>query len=133
MIYLLNSNHMVAHLNGDARIGNRIAQVRQTGDEFGITTIGLGELYFGAYNSQRVQYNLSRINNALPDFIVYDFDLNAAEEFGRIRAELRVQGTPIPIPDIQIAAIARSRGLTLLTSDQHFSHVSGLMVEDWLI
>lgn len=133
MIYLLDSNHIVAHLNGDPRIGNGIAQARLAGDEFGIATIVLGELYFGAYNSQRVQYNLGRINNALPDFIVFDFDRDAAEEFGKIRTELRAQGTPIPIPDIQIAAVARSRGFTLLTSDQHFSHINGLVVEDWLI
>jgi predicted nucleic acid-binding protein len=33
--------------------------------------------------------------------------------------------------DVQIAAIARSQGLVLLTADAHFSHVSGLLTEDW--
>ena len=41
MIYLLDSDHMVAHLNGNPRLGNRIAHARQTGDEFGIAIMGI--------------------------------------------------------------------------------------------
>src|SRR5438552_1426038 len=48
-------------------------------------------------------------------------------------AELRRAGRPIPDVDAQIAAIARSNGLTLLSADVHFGFVSGLVVEDWSI
>lgn len=133
MIYLLDSNHAVALLNSDPRMTNRLPQERLAGNEFGITTVPLGELYFGAYDSQQGPSNLARIHNLiLPNFIIYEFTVAAAEEFGKIRAELRAKGRPIPTADVQIAAIARLHGLTLLTCDAHFSHVDGLRVENWL-
>jgi len=33
--------------------------------------------------------------------------------------------------DLQIAAIARAHGLTLVSTDQGFGRVPGLTVEDW--
>src|SRR4051812_39934093 len=53
-------------------------------------------------------------------------------EFGRVRAELRASGRPIPMFDILIAAIARANGLTVVTADAHFNAVAGLGVKDWL-
>jgi len=98
-----------------------------------MTTVALGELFYGAYYSRKVEENLARIRNIiLPSFVIYRFDVAAAEEFGRIQAELRSKGRPIPIADVQIAAIARLHDMTLLTGDAHFSTVDGLRVEDWL-
>ena len=133
MQYLLNTNHAVALLNRDPRTMSRLSRERDREAEFGITTVTLGELYYGAYNSQKVEENLDRIRTSiLPSFVIYSFDLTAADEFGRIQAELRAKGSPIPTADAQIAAIARLRGATVLTSDAHFSLVQGLRVEDWL-
>ena len=98
-----------------------------------MTTVTIGELYYGAYNSERVERNLERMRTViLPNFVIYSYDAVSAEEFGRIQAELRTKGTPIPAADAQIAAIARRHGLTVLTSDLHFRWVDGLKVEDWL-
>jgi len=122
----------VALLNGDPHITNRISRERAAGTEFALTTIGLGELYYGAYNSRHVERNVSRIESfVLPNFVVYSFDRAAAEQFGKIQAELRARGRPIPTAEAQIAAIARGHDLTLLTSDAHFASVEGLRLEDW--
>ena len=61
---------------------------------------------------------------------ILGLDRTAAMEFGRIKAELSRRGTLIPDADIQIAAVARSHGLVLLTADSHFSHIDGLTTED---
>ena len=112
---------------------HRHSEAVLAGSEFLITTIALGELFYGAYNSARVEQNVERLREIiLPNMIVYDFDVVAAEEFGKIQAELRAEGRPIPTADAQIAAIARAHGLTLLTSDSHFSLVNNLSIEDWL-
>ena len=56
----------------------------------------------------------------------------AAEEFGRIAAELERVGRMIGRVDIQIAAIALSLGNTIVvSSDSDLSVVPGLTVEDW--
>src|SRR2546429_623271 len=65
-------------------------------------------------------------------FVIWELDAKAAVEFGRLRAELRSAGQPIPIFDVLIAAIARSNNLVLLTADRHFNSVDGLAVENWL-
>lgn len=61
-----------------------------------------------------------------------NFDLAAAEEYGRIRAELKAKGRPIPGTDAQIAAVARLHDLTVLSADRHFQYVDNLLVESWL-
>ena len=38
-------------------------------------------------------------------------------------AQLRRQGTPIPVHDIWIAALALEHSLILYTHDAHFSHL----------
>lgn len=84
------------------------------------------------FNSIRVQSNERDLRRFLRNFSCLEFDGVTAEEFGRIKAELRRIGRPIPDIDIQIAAIARINNLVLLSADKHFSFVSGLTVENWL-
>jgi tRNA(fMet)-specific endonuclease VapC len=60
------------------------------------------------------------------------FDDEAAEHYGRIRAELTTEGTPIGGNDFLIAAIALANGLTLVTHNtREFARVTGLTIEDW--
>ena len=106
--------------------------MQQRGDAIGISTTVLGELYFAAYSSERKEHNLRRIAQLVDQVNLWFFDGRAAEEFGRIRAELRRKGKPIPPMDVQIAAVARTLGLTVATADQHFGFVDGLSVENWL-
>ena len=52
---------------------------------------------------------------------------------GRIRGVLEQRGTPIGPYDVQIAAQALSKGLTVLTHNTgEFRRVPGLRVEDWI-
>jgi tRNA(fMet)-specific endonuclease VapC len=51
-----------------------------------------------------------------------------ADRFGRIAANLRRAGTPIPTNDIWIAAHAMESGAELITLDHHFEHIPGLAV-----
>lgn len=73
--------------------------------------------------------HLSRL---LATLHLYSFDSESAETFGRIQAEQKTKGRPIPPLDAQIAAVARQQGLTILTTDRHFDYIDGLDVENWL-
>ncbi len=54
------------------------------------------------------------------------------QEAGRVRATLEIAGKPIGAYDVLIAAQARRRSATLVTSDvAEFDRVSGLKREDW--
>lgn len=92
----------------------------------------VGELYFAAEASQRREENLRELESFLSDVLVWEFDHEAAREFGRVQAQQKARGKPIPSPDAQIAAVARVHDLTVLTRDHHFAFVEGIRVEDWL-
>ena len=65
--------------------------------------------------------------------VMYLFDTQSAWIAGRLRAELTKHGTPSDFPDLQIAAIALSQNLSVVTGNtKHFDRVSNLKVENWL-
>ncbi len=88
--------------------------------------MALGELYFGAYNSERLTKNLSNINDLIRATTILPINLETTRTFGQIRTQLKKIGCPIPVNDIWIAACAKQHGLALVTRDRHFQHVSGL-------
>lgn len=64
---------------------------------------------------------------------VLPFDAAAAEVYGPLRARLESEGRRLDEPDLRIASVALSRGLTLITGNvRHFSRVPDLSVENWL-
>jgi len=98
------------------------------------SAVTAGELIYGASRSPRSVHYREKLERVVwPRVRVLPFDRRAAEEYGRIRAELEKAGAPIPDADLMIAAIAASNGLTLVTGNvRHFSRIRGLKVENWL-
>lgn len=130
--YLLDTNHAVKVMGGPDALRELLVRHGQPQDRFFISITVLSELYFAAYASRRQAQNLQSINHLLDHIPLLDFDVVAAEEYGRIKAELKAKGRPIPGTDTQIAAVARLYDLTVLSSDRHFQHVDNLRVESWL-
>jgi tRNA(fMet)-specific endonuclease VapC len=63
---------------------------------------------------------------------IIPFDEVAAREYGKIRSHLERTGTMIGDRDCMIAAIAKSRGLAVVTGHVgEFQRVPELAVEDW--
>lgn len=127
--YLLDTNHVSALWKDELPFVERYRG--EPPAHFAISLPSVGELWFMVFNSGRIPLNRRRMKVLLGRFDLLDFDHAAAVEFGRIEVELLGRGTAIPEIDMQIAAVARSRGLVLLTADAHFSHVGGLTTEDW--
>ncbi len=84
------------------------------------------------FNSGRVTENQRDLENLLQSLPVFEFDADAAMEYGKLRTELKRAGRPIPAVDSMIAAIARVRGATVLSADKHFHEVAGLNIQSWL-
>lgn len=119
----INNRHGVrARVQDEVRRGNRV----------GICTPVLGELYYGAENSASRDRSLQLLAIALGTLRVWPFTNEAAEQFGRLAAELRRIGRPMQQIDIQIAAIAFTLGNgTVVTTDSDLSAVPGLRTENW--
>jgi predicted nucleic acid-binding protein len=130
--YLLDTNHASRLMAQQEPISSRIHQAWTSGDQFGLSMTVLGELYYAVYASQHQAQNLRRLQILLNALLLWPFDDLAAEAFGRIQAEQKARGRPIPPMDAQIAAVARLHGLIVLTADRHFQFVAGLSVQSWL-
>ena len=95
-----------------------------------------GELYFGAYNSGRIQKNLERIHAFFeaPGPEILPLDDAVMNCFGKFKAELRRKGQPIGDTDLLIAGVAVSRNLKLVTHNaRHFERIPGILLEDWFV
>lgn len=92
----------------------------------------LGELWYGLELSATRENNLKRLQRVIAELILWPFELKAAAEFGRIKADLRRLGRPMQVVDMQLAAVAIALGnTTVVTMDSDLSAIPGLSVEDW--
>jgi tRNA(fMet)-specific endonuclease VapC len=130
----LDTNVVIGLLNGRApRLRERFeAQIVQ-GAEIALPAISLFELHFGHAKRKRRAEADSRLNVLLARGVaVIPFEAEDAAHAGEIRATLEAKGTPIGAYDVLIAAQARRRGATLVTSNmREFELVPGLLVVDW--
>lgn len=124
---LLDTNIVIALFAEDTAVTEKLAET----EEVFIPSIALGELYFGARNSSRVEENIARIAAFAQSSAVLRCDGFSAERYGRIKYQLKVSGTPIPENDIWISAIATQFELVLISRDKHFGAVEGLNLERW--
>jgi tRNA(fMet)-specific endonuclease VapC len=94
-----------------------------------ISAVVLGELLFGFRNGTRFKKNLAELNRFLEHDLVETVPVGktSADRYSRIAAQLRRQGTPIPTNDIWIAAQAMEHGAELITTDEHFDKIIGLV------
>ncbi|MCV9945206.1 type II toxin-antitoxin system VapC family toxin [Rhizobium sp. BT-175] len=100
----------------------------------GLSTVVMHELYYGAYKSAKISYNLETLRLFTADFPPVGFEREDALAAGEIRAALATKGTPIGPYDVLIAAQARTRDLVLVTNNVgEFRRVDGLRVEDWTV
>ena len=96
------------------------------------SAITIGELVFGAAVAGLDDLD-RRIEVMLSSVPVVSFDEAAGYTYGRVRADLRSRGLTLDDPDLRIAAIAVTHGMTVVTGNQrHFHKVPGITVENWL-
>ena len=101
-------------------------------DDICISSITYAELMHGVEKSQDVERDRMAITLFLSSISILPFGAQAAEEYGKVRADLEKRGTPIGPMDELIAGHARSEHLTLVTNNtRKFFRVSDLEVEDW--
>jgi len=129
--YLLDTNLCIRHLNQRSEaITQRLSSLNETA--IAVCSVVKAELYYGAMKSRNPQQALLKQRAFVERFISLPFDDEAAIHYGRLRAGLDAQGTPIGPNDLMIAAIALAHNLVLVTHNvREFSRVPGLKIEDW--
>lgn len=112
---------------------NRLKNVPRR-DQF-TTTITIGEVYYGIKKASNSSKLLKIFEDVLlPRATILPFDFLAAKKYGDIRSFLEKQGNPLAHADLQIAAIALSMKMTIITGNiKHFQRIPQLSVENWLV
>ena len=100
------------------------------------TAVNWGEICHGLarISEDRARRLRGRYESILASEVaILDFDWQAAEIFGELRASLEQLGQRLDNVDLMIAAIARRHDMTLVTGNtRHFARVPGLKLENWL-
>ena len=125
--FLLDTNVVIALFAQDTSVEQHIAEAEAV---FVPSTV-IGELYYGAHKSSRVEANQAQIDEFAANSIVLVCDTETSRHYGQLKNLLRAKGRPIPENDIWIAAVAMQYQLTLVSRDEHFREVNGLLLERW--
>ncbi|MBD2501896.1 type II toxin-antitoxin system VapC family toxin [Anabaena azotica] len=132
MTYLLDTDTCIYWLRD--RFSVR-AKVREIGwNQIVICVITAAELYYGAYNSSRVQENLTLAEEFIKNLPVIPLSNNSIKIFGELKTELRKSGQPIGDFDLLIASVALTESYILVTNNtRHYSRINGLKLENWTL
>ena len=102
-------------------------------DEVVTTWVTASELFYGAAKSASQEANSKLVVRFLDTLPVVAPDLSSARLFGELKARLAAGGQIVADADLFIAAIALSRGATIVTGNRkHYERIPGLLVENWL-
>lgn len=127
---ILDTDHCVAILRGKLDIGKWVEPTEQ----LFVTSVTVGELFYGASKSQHRSRNLTRVDALLTSFDILAFSDIAARRFGQLKSELEASGEKLADLDLQIASIALEvRGVLVTHNQRHFQRIAALKLDDWLV
>ncbi|MBQ3319012.1 MAG: type II toxin-antitoxin system VapC family toxin [Spirochaetia bacterium] len=130
-MYLLDSNICIFMIRDKTHyLREKIKQFSPSLLHLSVVTVA--ELEYGAAKSQNHLREHMAVLNFVSPFDILNFTPKDAENFGLIRAYLEKKGIPIGPYDLEIAAQAMTRDLTVVTHNyDEFSRIPWIRVEDW--
>ena len=129
--YMLDTN-VISDLirNPQGKAAKRIARVGE--DNICTSIIVAAELRYGCAKKDSKRLTKA-VEDLLSEINVLPFDDPADVEYGKIRAQLEAEGTPIDSNDMLIAAHALATDTTVVTANaDEFKRVRRLKVENWI-
>lgn len=128
--YLLDTSIVAFLFRGKYGIGQHLSQL---GDgECCVSDVTIAELTYGAYHSDRVQWNLDMINRFAHRVTVVPF-ASGVDEYGRQKDKLIRSGQMIEDFDLFIGCTAVANGMIMVTDNvRHFARIEGIEIENWV-
>ena len=131
MKLLLDTNIVSYWMRGDVVILGQLKRHKPC--DLAISSITLAEILYGIKKSPAKKRERQKKINAIVDQLeVLPFDKPVCEHYAKIRTFLEKNGIPISERDLQIAAIAVTNKMSVVTHNtREFSRVPDLEVFDW--
>ena len=119
---ILDTNALSAWWNNDSAIVGIMDNIAR----IYVPVPALAEFRFGLFQSRKREIMESWMQRALASTRILGIDDATAFHYADLRLALKKRGTPIPMNDLWIAAIARQHRLPILSRDAHFDLVEGV-------
>ncbi len=124
---ILDTNAVSALLSGD----EALAVVLGSDERHHLPVIVIGEYRYGLLRSRYKQRLESVLNTLIRESIPLAVDMETTDHYAQVRDELRRKGRPIPENDVWIAALARQYSEPVVSRDEHFDAVEGIVRYSW--
>ena len=138
-MYLIDTNIISYLINKKVPYFNVIKQhmLAVETNQLYISTLSIHELYAGharirdvdALYKERIK---AAIDNLIATLTILEYNgLKTAQCSGEIMGKLIKTGAPIQAIDTMLAGQAMMENLILITNDQHFDRIEGLVTKNW--
>ncbi len=124
---ILDTNALSAWWTGDSGI----LKVLEKATRICVPVPALAEFRFGVWQSRKRSVMESWMREALTSTDILGVDDATTFHYADLRLALKTAGTPIPMNDLWIAAIARQHRLPVVSLDSHFDVVPDLIRLSW--
>ena len=132
MLRFLDTDICVAFLRGSST-SVRDQLLRYPKSTMRLPAIVVAELYFGLEKTTSRRRHALAVQQFIGSFQIAPFALEAASQYGRIRALLESKGQPIGANDYAVAAtVIAEKGILVTGNVREFKKIQGLNLENWL-
>lgn len=129
--YMLDTNTVSQLLRGNPAVVSKVQSVPMSA--LCISVITEAELNHGLAKRPQAHKLRALVEEFLKRVDTLSWDSPAADTYGQILAEAEASGKTHGALDLLIAAHSLSAEAVIVTSDQAFSYIKCIQVEDWLI
>ncbi len=127
---LLDTDVCISLLRGNQTV---IAHRKKFTDQIAVSFMTVAELYYGAEKSANLLKNRTVVEQFLLTVRIVNSNKAIMKRFGRLKAYLENQGSPLDDADLFIAATALETCNLLVTGNiKHFNRIDELKIDNWL-
>ena len=128
--YLLDTN-IVSHIvKNESKVIQKLFSLPVS--SIYISVITYAEIQYGLHKRLSAKALRSAINELIKRVDILDWDQRAADAYGKVKAELEIQGKTIDSLDFLIASQAIANKMILVSDDKVFASLKSLKLENWL-
>lgn len=127
-MYMLDTNTVSYFFRQEPTVVKKLQQLNP--EMVCISSVTAAELFYGVKkrNNQKLSDFLTTFLSAIT---VLDWDYQAAEVYGQLRADMEREGTIMGVQDQMIGAHALAAECVLVSSDKAFQLIPNLVLENW--